>query len=98
MGSRKTLNIILIVGLVIFIVSFAIGRPLWQAALFSVGFLLVATVVTTTGVLIPERLFVRRLPGRSPAGKPTKATDKAEFLKRVDVNLTEFSAQPGGYN
>ncbi len=97
MGSRKTLYIILIVGLVIFIVSLVIGRPVWQAALFSIGFLLIAAIVSSTGLLIPEALFGRRLPGRPPAGKPTEATDKAgkaAFLERMDSDLAKFSAQP----
>ena len=98
MGSKKTLFIVLIVGLAIFIISFAIGRPLWQAALFSIGFLLIAAVVTSRGLLIPEGLFSRRLPGRPPAGKPsegTDKTDKAAFLERMDSELAEFSAQAG---
>ena len=89
MGSKKTLYIVLIVGLAIFVISLAIGRPPWQAALFSVGFLLVAAVVSTRGLLIPEGLFSRRLPRRPP-----EATDKAGFLKRMDSELTEFSAHP----
>jgi len=101
MRSKKTLFIILIVGLVIFIVSFAIGRPWWQALLFSVGFLLVAAIVSSPGLLIPEgllggRSFDRRFPGRLPFGKPTEAadkTDKAVFLERMDSELAEFSAQ-----
>ena len=105
MRSKKTLFIILIVGLVIFIVSFAIGRPWWQALLFSVGFLLVAAIVSSPGLLIPEGLlggrpFDRRLPGRPPIGKSSEATDKAteatdktEFLQRMDSELAEFSAQ-----
>jgi len=98
MRSRKTLYIILIVGLVIFIISFAIGRPWWQALLFSIGFLLVAAIVTSSGLLIPEGLLEMRLPGRPRAGKPTEATDKTDkvaFLERMDLTLTEFSAQPG---
>ena len=94
MGSKKTLYIILLVGLSIFVMSLAIGRPVWQAALFGIGFLLVAAIVSTRGLLIPEGLFGRRLPGRPPAGKPPEATDKAEFLESMDLVLTEFSAQP----
>ena len=91
MGSKKTLFIILIIGLVIFIISWAIGRPLWQAALFSIGFLLVAAIVSSRGLLIPEGLLDMRLPGTR---EPPEATDKAEFLKRMDLALAEFSAQP----
>ena len=91
MGSKKTLFIILIIGLVIFIVSWAIGRPLWQALLFSIGFLLVAAIVSSRGLLIPEALLDMRLPGTRG---PPEATDKAEFLKRMDLALAEFSAQP----
>jgi len=97
MGSKKTLFIILIVALVIFIVSFVIVRVWWQAALFSIGFLLVAAVVTSRGLLIPEGLFDRRLPRRSQVGKPsegTDKTDKAAFFERMDSELAEFSAQP----
>jgi len=101
MRSKKTLFIILIVGLLIFVVSFAIGRPWWQALLFGIGFLLVAAIVSSPGLLIPEGLlggrpFDRRFPGRPPIGKPTEAadkTDKAVFLERMDSELAEFSAQ-----
>ena len=95
MRSNKTLFIILIVGLAIFVISLAIGRPWWQALLFSVGFLLVAAIVSSPGLLIPEGLFDRRLLGRPPAGKPTEATDKDDFLKRMDLMLADLSAQPG---
>ena len=107
MGSKKTLYIVLIVGLAIFIVSFAIGRPWWQALLFSIGFLLVAAIVTSRGLLIPEGLFGgglfggrpfdRRLPGRLPARKSTESTEatgKEDFLKRMDSALADLSAQP----
>jgi len=102
MGSKKTLYIVLIVGLAIFIVSFAIGRPWWQALLFSIGFLLVAAIVTSRGLLIPEGLFGgrpfdRRFPGRPPARKSTEATEatgKEDFLKRIDSALADLSAQP----
>jgi len=101
MRSRKVLYIILVVGLAIFIISFAIGRPWWQALLFGTGFLLVAAIVSSPGLLIPEGLFGgrpfgRRLPGRPSAGKPTEATDRTDkeaFLERMDLALTEFSAQ-----
>ncbi len=100
MRSKKTLNIVLIVGFVIFIVSIVIGRPWWQALLFSIGFLLIAAIATSPGLLIPEalfggRLFDKRLPRRFQAGKPTEATDKAEFLKRMESALVDLSAQPG---
>ncbi|GAH22080.1 unnamed protein product, partial [marine sediment metagenome] len=44
MGSKKILYIILIVGLAIFVISLAIGRPWWQALLFSIAFLLLAAI------------------------------------------------------
>jgi hypothetical protein len=94
MGSKMTLYIILIVGFAIFIISLVIGRPPWQAALFSVGFFLVAAIVTSRGLLIPEGLFGRRPFDRRLPGKPPEATDKAEFLERMDSELAEFSAQP----
>jgi len=90
MRSKKTLYIILIIGLVIFAVSLAIGRPWWQALLFSIGFLLVVAIIRSPGLLIPEGLFGRRLPGR-----PTEAANKEDFIKRIDSDLAEFSAQPG---
>jgi len=101
MGSRKTLYIVLIVGFVIFIVSLVIGRPWWQALLFGIGFLLVAAIVSSPGLLIPEGLFGgrpfdRRLLGRFQVGKPsedTDKTDKDDFLERMDSALAEFSAQ-----
>ena len=94
MRSKKVLYIILIVGLAIFIVSLVIGRPVWQALIFSIGFLLVAAVVSSSGLLIPEGLFGRRLPGRPAAGKPTEATNKEDFFKGMDSTLAEFSAHP----
>ena len=95
MGSKKVLYVILIVGLVIFIVSIVIGRPWWQALLFSVAFLLIAAMVTSRGLLIPEGLFEMRLPRRRQVGKPSEGTDKAEFLKRMDGALADLSAQSG---
>jgi len=98
MGSKKTLFIILIIGLTIFVISLAIGRPLWQAALFSIGFLLVAAIVSSRGLLIPEGLFgSRRLLGRPQVGKPSEGTDKTEkavFLERMDLALADLLAQP----
>jgi hypothetical protein len=96
MRSSKTLFIILVVGFIIFVVSFAIGRPWWQALLFSIGFLLVAAIVTSRGLLIPEGLLEMRLSRRFQVRKPTEATDKTDkevFLERMDLALTEFSAQ-----
>jgi len=96
MRSSKTLFIILVVGFIIFVVSFAIGRPWWQALLFSIGFLLVAAIVTSRGLLIPEGLLEMRLARRFQVGRPTEATDKTDkevFLERMDLALTEFSAQ-----
>jgi len=96
MRSRKIFYIVLIVGFVIFIVSFAIGRPWWQALLFSVGFLLVAAIVSSPGLLIPEGLLGMRLPRRFQVGKPSEGTDKTDkddFLERMDSALAEFSAQ-----
>jgi len=98
MGSKKTLFIILIIGLAIFVISLAIGRPWWQALLFSIGFLLIAAIVSTSGLLIPEGLFEMRLPRRFRVGKPSEGTgktDKAAFLERMDSGLADLSAQPG---
>ncbi len=95
MGSRKTLNIILIVALAIFIISWAIGRPVWQAALFGIGFLLIAAIVSSTGLLIPEGLFGRRLPRRHSSGKPRENTDKAEFLRGMESVLDGLSVESG---
>ena len=98
MGSKKILYLILIVALTIFLVSLAFGRPPWQAAVFSIVFLLLATVVSTRGLLIPERLFGRRLPRRPPAGKPPETTGKTEFLKRMESVLDELSTESGATN
>ena len=95
MRSKKTFYIVLIVALVIFVVSLAIGRPAWQAAVFSIGFLLIAAVVSSTGLVVPEALFGRRLPGRLPTEKPPEATGKAEFLKRMESVLDELSTESG---
>lgn len=89
MRSKKTLSIILIVGLIIFIITLAIGRPLWQAALLSVIFLLIAAAVSTAGLLIPGMLF-----GMSSSSSLPAATDKAEFLEKMDLMLADLSAQP----
>lgn len=97
MESRKTLYIILVVGVVIFVISLVIGRPVWQAALFGIGFLLIAAIVSSSGLLIPEGLFGRRRPRRRSPDKPTEDIDqtgKAAFLERMDSELAEFSAQP----
>ena len=95
MGSKKTLYIILIVGLVIFIVSLIIGRPWWQAALFGIGFLLVAAIVSSSGLLIPEGLFGKRFSGRRSSGKPVENTDKDDFLMGMQSVLDEFSTDSG---
>ena len=97
MRSKKSLIIILIIALAIFIISLAIGRPVWQASLFSIGFLLLAAIVNSTGLLLPEGLFGRRLPGRprEATDKATEATNKEDFLKGMDSDLTDLSAQPG---
>ena len=95
MGSRKTLYIILIVGLVIFVVTLAIGRSLWQALLFSVMFLLIAAIVSSTGLLIPEKLFGRRRLGRRLSEKPTESTGKAQFLKGMESVLDGLALGPG---
>ena len=95
MGSRKALYIILIVGLIIFILALIVGRPLWQAALFSIGFLLIAAIVSSTGLLIPEALFSRRFPRRHSSGKPTENTDKADFLMGMESVLDELSVESG---
>ena len=90
MRSKKTLSIILIVGLIIFIITLAIGRPLWQAALLSVVFLLIAAVVSSTGLVIPGRLF-----GRRPFDRSQETTDKDKFLRGMESVLADFSAQSG---
>ncbi len=101
MRSKITLYIVLIVGLVIFVISLAIGRPLWQALLFSIGFLLIAAIVTSHGLLIPEGLFEMRLPRRSPIRKTPEATEKTEkddqakFLERMELALANLSAKSG---
>lgn len=90
MRSKKTLFIILIIGLVIFIVSWAIiGRPWGQAVLFSIGFFLVVAILSSRGLLIPEKLF-----DRGPSNRPQEATNKEDFLKGMDSDLVGFSAQP----
>jgi len=97
MGSKKTLYIILIVGLAIFVISLAIGRPWWQASLFSIGFLLVAAIVTSRGLLIPEGLLDMRLPGRPPFRKFPEDADKtgeaakAKFLGGMESTLADLS-------
>jgi len=90
MGSKKVLSIILIVGFAIFIVSWAIGRPMWQALIFSIGFLLIAAVVTSRGLLIPERLL-----GKGRHEESTEVTGKESFHKKMDLMLADLSTQPG---
>ncbi len=97
MRSKKTLFIILIVALAIFIISWAIGRPVWQALLFSIGFLLIAAIVSTRGLLIPEGLFEMRLPRRPPFRKSPEDADKtgeaakAKFLGGMESTLGDLS-------
>lgn len=88
--SKKILLIILVVALAIFIISLVTGSPWWQALIFSIAFLLVVAIVSTRGVLLPEKLF-----GRKPSREPLKTTGKAGFLKRMDSMLADLSAQPG---
>lgn len=95
MRSRKGLLIVLIVALAIFVISWAIGRPLWQAAIFSIGFLLVVALAGSRGLLIPEMLFSRRFPGSPLAEEPKGATGKDKFLERMDSELADLSAQSG---
>ncbi|MFC1984589.1 hypothetical protein ACFLU0_01055 [Chloroflexota bacterium] len=98
MRSKKALYIILIVALAVFIISWAIGRPVWQALIFSIGFLLIVAVVSRSSLLIPERLLAMRFPRRFQVGEPsggTGKTDEAAFLERMDSALAEFSAQAG---
>jgi len=98
MWSKKPLLIILVVALAIFIGSLVFGLQWWLALLFSIAFLLIATIVFSGGgLLIPEGLagmvFPRRLPGRPLAEKPTEATEKAEFLKKMESTLDDLSKQ-----
>lgn len=95
MRSKNTLYIVLGVGLIIFIVSLVIGRPVWQAAFFSIGFLLVAAIVTSRGLLIPEALFSGRFPRRHSSEKPTESTDKAEFMKGMEATVADLSTGSG---
>ena len=89
MWLRKISYIILIAGLAIFVVSLIMGRPWWQALLFGVGFIVIAAIVSTPGLLVPEKLF-----GRGPSSEPREATGKAGFLERMDSELAALSAQP----
>jgi len=97
MRSKKTLFIILIIGFIIFIVSLIIGRPVWQAALFGIGFLLIAAIVSTRGLLIPEGLFGMGLPRRPPFRKSPEDADKtgeaakAKFLGGMESTLADLS-------
>jgi len=95
MRLKKTLHIILIVGLIIFIIALVIGRPWWQAALFSIGFLLIAAIISSTGLVVPERLFGRGFPERHSSGKPTENTAKAKFLRGMESVLDELSLESG---
>ncbi|MDD4875648.1 MAG: hypothetical protein PHQ86_00730 [Dehalococcoidales bacterium] len=91
MRSKKALYIILIIDVLVFVVSLAIGRPLWQAIVFSIGFLLIAAVaVSGSSLLIPEGL----LEGRFPRRNPPKAVGKAEFLEKMDLVLADLSVKP----
>jgi len=89
MRSQKVILIVLLVGLAIFVISLVLGRPWWQALLFGVGFLVIAAIVSTPGLLIPEKLFDRGSSDKSP-----EATGKGGFLERMDSDLDELSAQP----
>lgn len=99
--SRKALYIVLLVlGVVVFIVTFAITDSWWQALVFFVGFLLLSVVISSPGLLIPERIFrggssSRRLLGGRSTGKDSDVNDKDTYLESMNSMLTEFSTQPG---
>lgn len=95
MRSKKVLLIILAIAAVIFIVSMAIGQPVWQALVFSIVFLLIAALVSSSGLLIPEGLFEMRLPERFSARKSTEPPSKDEFLKRVESALADSPTKRG---
>ena len=95
MRSKKALLIILAIAAVIFIVSMAIGRPVWQALVFSIAFLLIAALVSSSGLLIPEGMLEMRLPERFLARKPTEPPSKDEFLKRVESALADSTKKRG---
>ena len=89
MQSKKRLIITLIIGLAIFVISWALGRPWWLALFLSIVFLLVSTVLMSTGLLIPEGLF-----GRKHSDSPQEVTTKESFYKEMDSLLTDLSTQP----
>jgi len=94
MRSKKILLIVLIVGVAIFVISWAIGTPWWQAALFSIGFLLIAAIVSSKGLLIPEGLFGSMSIDRRLPKKPPEAANREDFLNKMDSMFDDLSAQP----
>ncbi|MFC1897795.1 hypothetical protein ACFLX8_04455 [Chloroflexota bacterium] len=90
MRSKKMLFIVLVVAVAIFFISLVIGTTWWQAALFSIGFLLIAAIVSTRGVILPEKVF-----DRVTSNEPLKVAGKDGFLERMDSELADLSEQPG---
>ena len=90
MQSRKRLIVTLMIGLGIFLVSLIMGRPWWQALFLSIAFLLVSTVLMSSGLLIPEGLF-----GRKHSDNPKEVTTKESVNKKMDLLLADLSTQPG---
>ena len=89
LSSKKALYFILAVALIIFVVVLVIGQPWWQALLFGIGFLLMSALVFGgRGLIIPEMLLNRRLPKKIP-----EEANKEDFLKKMDSEMAEFSAQ-----
>ena len=90
MWAKKGLLITLVVALVILAVSLAIGRPPWQAALFSIAFfLMVALIFGSRGFIIPEALWERGFSRKPP--EAGEKDDKAEFFGRMESALDELS-------
>jgi hypothetical protein len=91
MWAKKPLFIVLMVAAAIFIVAFSIGRPLWEAILYGIAFLMItALVFGGTGLLIPTFLF--DMPFNKSTADPEK---KDEYADRLDRNLAAFSEKKG---
>jgi len=89
--KKKALLIVLAVGAAIFVITWAVGQPIWQAAVFAVGFLIVAAIVGGgSGLLIPEGILHWTPPRLR--GTP-KEPAKDEYFKKLDDEVVILSAK-----
>ena len=90
MWSKKHLLIVLIISTAIFVIAIAFGQAWWQSLIYSIGFLLIISVIFGGGgMLLPEGL----LGGRS-SKQHFEPGSKDDFFEKMDTDLRDFSDQP----